>query len=907
MATSAAIATSSLVAAHADAPHVGVRLADSNAFKRAETGPQVQLLQPGYSATLKGTDVPIVVKIAGRTFAPKSLELFVDGLNASNGAIALDSSPTVELKWDTTLFPDGIHRLTVRVTDVQGFIGQSETQVFINNKGQVDTTAPVLSWLNVSDGDRLKGEVNIQLKASDNFGVKYIFVSINPAITPTRKPPLRQYLVNRPPYAFLFDTTKVPDGVYVLDALAWDALENEGKAPTRTFGVLNNALNATLLNDLAKFAGASHLAAAPGEASTDPAPSTAPVTNLGASTTGTTSVGANPAASGGSRPAGPQFATNFGSAGVPPQSRQVDRVVTPAGPPVLAESPAQRPVSVPSYTAPSDNSLTIATGERRGAASPGTRKNIVPAVRETPGLLASVPDAPARAVKAGALNPMRIAELPRVAPAQSNEPGSASIAASEFSVTSRAAAGADQSHRVAELRATAPSTRKAGGERLAQGDAPLPRFPQQAASPLQTGTVSETAEFAVATRRAKVSEERREFAPRFTAPPALERYAVAAETTPAAVAQVGPAGAPAVSVSSTSIGTAPSARRAPVPVAAGTPATHDSLPASIQRLVRASLEAPRPVAGTLEAALSLTATPQGTATSTLRAPRVDVSNVMRSGLNLDSFQRLASGTAAGPAAALLATTEPGPAPVFVSAAQPSSHGATVPRTARATAPRATLPAFPRVNETPAAATVSGTRLSALPRPSVQPRNMRNSISVVPTRQAMSLPASFTAPHETFLSAVAAQYDVPLDMLATVNNLKANARLARGQEILFPREISVRYAGKPVTGDVASLMVGSTSVTAFRFLFEQNGGTMTWDAAKQRVIAKDKDKEVILTIGSKTAVVNRKEEAMEMAAFLLSGRTMVPVRFFEKTMAARVEWEPATGRLLVSVANPSTLG
>jgi hypothetical protein len=73
------------------------------------------------------------------------------------------------------------------------------------------------------------------------------------------------------------------------------------------------------------------------------------------------------------------------------------------------------------------------------------------------------------------------------------------------------------------------------------------------------------------------------------------------------------------------------------------------------------------------------------------------------------------------------------------------------------------------------------------------------------------------------------------------------------------------------------------------------------------VAKDAQHEIVLTVGSKTATVNRKEEMMEMAAFLLSGRTMVPVRFFEKSMAARVEWEPATGRLLVSVANPSSVG
>jgi hypothetical protein len=42
--------------------------------------------------------------------------------------------------------------------------------------------------------------------------------------------------------------------------------------------------------------------------------------------------------------------------------------------------------------------------------------------------------------------------------------------------------------------------------------------------------------------------------------------------------------------------------------------------------------------------------------------------------------------------------------------------------------------------------------------------------------------------------------------------------------------------------------------------------------------------------------------MDMAAFLLSGRTMVPVRFFEKALQAHVDWEPSTGRIYISMAN-----
>jgi hypothetical protein len=55
----------------------------------------------------------------------------------------------------------------------------------------------------------LSGNAQIQLQAVDNFGVKWIIVSINPASDPNKKPALRSWLLNRPPYIVNFDTTKV--------------------------------------------------------------------------------------------------------------------------------------------------------------------------------------------------------------------------------------------------------------------------------------------------------------------------------------------------------------------------------------------------------------------------------------------------------------------------------------------------------------------------------------------------------------------------------------------------------------------------------------------------------------------------------------------------------------------------
>jgi LysM repeat protein len=159
--------------------------------------------------------------------------------------------------------------------------------------------------------------------------------------------------------------------------------------------------------------------------------------------------------------------------------------------------------------------------------------------------------------------------------------------------------------------------------------------------------------------------------------------------------------------------------------------------------------------------------------------------------------------------------------------------------------------------------------------------------------------SYTAPRNESLQAIAERFKMPLAVVAAANGLLPNVEIAQGTQLSIPRSLQVSYKGQPVTSDVAPILIGQTSVGAFRFLFEKQGGTMTWDAETQQVTAKNDKYEVTLTIGSDKATVNQKEEMMDMAAFLLSGRTMVPIRFFESALNAKVEWEPSTGRIYVA--------
>jgi LysM repeat protein len=202
------------------------------------------------------------------------------------------------------------------------------------------------------------------------------------------------------------------------------------------------------------------------------------------------------------------------------------------------------------------------------------------------------------------------------------------------------------------------------------------------------------------------------------------------------------------------------------------------------------------------------------------------------------------------------------------------------------------------------ATPAPARVAALPRPTQgDTRGAINAITVSPLEVNVSnaLPAFHVAARSSDLRAVAARYGLPVEVLAANNGWDAGKTLVAGERIKLPKQLKVAYRGVPVQGDAPSMLVGGTGVTAFRFLFEQAGGTLKWDAKKQRVVARKGQSEVVLSIGSNQAKVGDKDVMLELAAFLFEGRTMVPLRFFEEGLKAEVEWDPQTGRLVVAMA------
>lgn len=93
--------------------------------------------------------------------------------------------------------------------------------------------------------------------------------------------------------------------------------------------------------------------------------------------------------------------------------------------------------------------------------------------------------------------------------------------------------------------------------------------------------------------------------------------------------------------------------------------------------------------------------------------------------------------------------------------------------------------------------------------------------------------------------------------------------------------------------------GSVLFGPLRQIFEQGGGSLTWQARTGTVHAKSATKDILLTIGNNQAVINAKAVSLDGKPYLMMGRTMVPLSFVTAALDADVQYDAATGHLLIT--------
>ncbi len=93
--------------------------------------------------------------------------------------------------------------------------------------------------------------------------------------------------------------------------------------------------------------------------------------------------------------------------------------------------------------------------------------------------------------------------------------------------------------------------------------------------------------------------------------------------------------------------------------------------------------------------------------------------------------------------------------------------------------------------------------------------------------------------------------------------------------------------------------GSVMFGPLRQIFQQGGGSLLWQARTGIVHAHSQGRDVLVTIGKKNALVNNAVVMMDGRPYLNDGRTMIPLSFLKQAMNVDVNYDPASGHLVIT--------
>ncbi len=122
------------------------------------------------------------------------------------------------------------------------------------------------------------------------------------------------------------------------------------------------------------------------------------------------------------------------------------------------------------------------------------------------------------------------------------------------------------------------------------------------------------------------------------------------------------------------------------------------------------------------------------------------------------------------------------------------------------------------------------------------------------------------------------------------------------------ESTLSVNGNALTVETPYVAGEGVTLVPLRVITEAFGAEVTWDGETKSIALKYPGVDILLTIGSKVAEVNKKAETLlEAPALSESGVTMVPLRFISETFGAEVSYDASTGAIKVKLSKKTDGG
>jgi len=119
-----------------------------------------------------------------------------------------------------------------------------------------------------------------------------------------------------------------------------------------------------------------------------------------------------------------------------------------------------------------------------------------------------------------------------------------------------------------------------------------------------------------------------------------------------------------------------------------------------------------------------------------------------------------------------------------------------------------------------------------------------------------------------------------------------------------KEINVTLNGEKIFFDVAPQIINERTMVPLRAIFEALGATVDWNGDTQTLTSTKNDITVKLTINDSTMYVNNTPVILDSPAFIIDGRTLVPLRAISEAYQANVAWDSDTSTALITAEGVS---
>lgn len=138
----------------------------------------------------------------------------------------------------------------------------------------------------------------------------------------------------------------------------------------------------------------------------------------------------------------------------------------------------------------------------------------------------------------------------------------------------------------------------------------------------------------------------------------------------------------------------------------------------------------------------------------------------------------------------------------------------------------------------------------------------------------------------------------IDYDSRVKSVKLKYYDQSGKEI-GEAPIRIKINGQLQSYAQAPVMVGGSVLVPMRPIFESLDASVKWDQKTQSVSSSKGSTQIKLKMGSKQAVVNGKNVALDSAPRMVKGTTMVPLRFVASALGCEVKWDAKEKTVLIT--------